>query len=321
MYRKFITIVAIFLLSHISLAHEIDVPGTIADFPLDKLSDHIYVVHGGQELPSKKTRGFMNNPAAIIGDSGVIIIDPGSSVEIGKQLLEKVRKVTNKPVIAVFNTHVHGDHWLGNQGIRQVYANVPIYAHERMIERLRNGEGDYWLKLFMDMTEGAIEGTAVVEPTVGLLGGETLTLGGITLRIHYAGHAHTDNDIMIEVVNDKGLFFGDVVTNKRVPDSDVPQDANFKGTMDAIRQMLKGPAQLFVPGHGFSGGREVPEASLEFLEKLYASVSRYYDQGLADFEMKEKVSKDLHQYSDWYNFDELGKVISYVYQEVEREKF
>jgi ribonuclease BN (tRNA processing enzyme) len=44
-------------------------------------------------------------------------------------------KITNKPIVAVFNTHVHGDHWLGNQAIVERYPAVKIYAHPNMIEQ------------------------------------------------------------------------------------------------------------------------------------------------------------------------------------------
>ena len=74
-------------------------------------------------------------------------------------------------------------------------------------------------------------------------------------------------------------------------------------------------------GHGRTGGREVPEATLRFLEKLRASVSKYYKQGMADYEMKDAVIKDMNEYRDWYSFNELGRVITYVYQEVEKENF
>lgn len=302
-------------------AHDTDIPASLAHYSFEQLTNNIHVIHGTQALPSLKTRGFMNNPAIITTHKGVIIIDPGSSKEIGQQLLEKIKSITNKPIIAIFNTHVHGDHWLGNHGVRSVYPNVPIYAHQRMIERVKEGEGEQWIKLFMGMTKKAIANTKSVAPNIGLKGGETLKLDGITLKIHHTGHAHSDGDIMIEVVDDKGLFFGDIVAAKRVPNSDVPQDASFKGTINAIKLMLKGPSTLYIPGHGLSGGREVPEASLRFLVKLRESVTRYYNQGLSDFEMKEKVIKDLSEFKDWHNFKEMGRVIAYVYQEVENDNF
>lgn len=304
-----------------ALAHDLKAPSSIEHYPLERVSEHIYVVHGTQALPSPATRGFMNNPAAILTNNGVVIIDPGSSSEISRQLLKKVRQVSDSPVVAVFNTHVHGDHWLGNHGVREAYPDVPIYAHQRMIERVKAGEGDNWIKLLMGMTRGAMADTRVVGPTIGLEGGEELIIGGITLRFHHSGKAHTDHDLMIEVVNDKGLFFGDIVASKRVPNSDVPQDASFKGTIAAIKTMMTGQSKIFIPGHGHSGGRDVPDSSLRFLEVLYSSVTKYYEQGLADYEMKDKVIKDLEEYKDWNNFNEIGLVISFVYQEVERDSF
>lgn len=304
-----------------SLAHDPKVPSSIEHAPLDRVSDHIHVVHGIEHLPNKLNRGFMNNPAAILTKNGVIIVDPGSSKQISKQLLKKIRAVSDKPVIAVFNTHVHGDHWLGNHGIREIYPNVPIYAHERMIARAQAGEGALWIKTFSRMTQGAVAGTKPIAPNIGLKGGEILNLDGVTLRIHHTGHAHSDNDLMIEVVDDKSLFFGDIVTAHQIPNSDVPQDANFKGSILAIKIMLNGQSTIFIPGHGRSGGREVPEASLRFLEQLRGSVTKYFKQGLSDFEMKDKIISEMAQYKDWKNFNEMGRVISFVYQEVEKENF
>lgn len=126
---------------------------------------------------------------------------------------------------------------------------------------------------------------------------------------------------MIEVVDDKSLFFGDVVAADRVPNSDVPQDASFKGSITAIRAMLKRPIELYIPGHGHSGGREVPEASLDFLETLYSSVTKYYDQGLESYEMKDQVKEELGEYKDWHNFNQMDRVINFVFQEVERDNF
>lgn len=315
-----LTIIA-FLGSSPLFAHDAALPAAFEQHALDQVSPHIFVVHGTQALPSQATRGFMNNPSAILTPNGVIIVDPGSSAKIGKQLLKKIQAVSNKPVIAVFNTHVHGDHWLGNHGVREAYPGVPIYAHTRMIERVNAGAGEDWIKLLMGMTQGALGSTQAVGPNIGLKGGEELVLDGVRLKIHHTGHAHTDHDLMIEVLDDKGLFFGDIVAAKRVPNSDVPQDANFKGSIAAIQTLLKRPIDMYIPGHGRSGGREVPESSLRFLQALYASVTKYFNQGLQSYEMKEMVMADLAEYKDWNNFDEMGRVINSVYQEVERDQF
>lgn len=302
-------------------AHEPVVPASIEHYPLEQVDDRIYIVFGPQALPGPRTRAFMNNPAFVIANTGVIVVDPGSSLEIGRELLARIRKVTDKPVIAVFNTHVHGDHWLGNQAIRETYPKASIYAHEKMIARARAGAGEEWIGIFNSMTNNAVVGTRPVVPNIGLKGGETLDIDGVKLRIHHTGKAHTDHDIMIELVDDNSVFLGDIVANRRVPSSDVPQDASYQGQIKAIRAILRTRAELYIPGHGRSGGRELPEASLAFLEKLYASVQKYYDQGLSDYEMKQKVIDDLAEYQDWHNFSEMGKVISYLYLEIENDSF
>lgn len=304
-----------------AIAHELRGPQTIEYHKVEAVTSRIHVVYGPRGFPSERTAGFMNNPAFIVGSGGVIVIDPGSGIQIGNELLKKIRSVTDKPVIAVFNTHVHGDHWLGNDAIRRAYPDAAIYAHHRMIERLDAGEGEEFVDLFLRATNGATAGTRIVKPNVGLRGGETLEIGGVRLRVHHPGRAHTETDIMIEVIDDKTVFLGDIVTERQVPSSPRPQDAYFKGQLDAMRKAANLPAQIYVPGHGQRGDKTLVLESIRFLERLYGAVARYVEQGLSDFDMKEKIEIELSEYRDWHNFSELGKVINRIYLEIEAESF
>ena len=289
-------------------------------YALQPLTEHVYVAHGPQAFPNPQTQGFMNNPGFVVTDNGVVVVDPGSSLQIGRKLLESIVTVSRKPVIAVFNTHVHGDHWLGNQAIRQAYPEATIYAHKRMIERVQAGEGEDWIRLFNELTAGATSGTEVVAPNVGLEGGEVIEIGGMPFAVHHTGRAHSDTDIMVEVRNDRAIFLGDIVTNRRVQ-SARPMDSDILGQIRAVEFVLGTDNEWFIPGHGLSGGRELPQAQLDFLRKLHASVKHHYDAGLADFEMRDRVAQDLAEYRDWYNFDELGRVINSVYLRVEQASF
>ena len=58
--------------------------------------------------------------------------------------------------------------------------------------------------------------------------GDVIAIGDTSFGIHYTGPAHTDNDIMIEVVDQKALFTGDVVRNGML--GLMESDASFKGT-------------------------------------------------------------------------------------------
>jgi len=302
-------------------AHEVVAPGDFDRWPLQRLSEHVYVIGGPQTLPSPATGGFMNNPGFVVTATGVVVVDPGSSRAIGRSLLERIRSVTPLPVVAVLNTHVHGDHWLGNQALAEAFPGVPIFAHRRMIERARAGEAEIWRERLDRMTGGALADTRVVLPGIGLEGGERLRWGGVEIEVRHPGHAHTDHDLLFLVQADDALFLGDLVTHHRVPSSDVPQDANFRGQLEAMAQLVAEPHAVCIPGHGAPGGPEVVRDAHAFLQRLYGLVEHYYEAGLADYEMKAPIEAELAAYRDWHNFGELGRVIGAIYLEVEAERF
>lgn len=290
------------------------------DYALTKITDHVYVIYGPNENPSPGNQGFANNPGFVMVRHGVVVIDPGSSVQVGEMVLRKITTVTQDPVIAVFNTHIHGDHWLGNQAIKAAFPKAVIYAHPKMIDAIKSGEGDHWVKIMNAATQGASRGTKAVAPDLGVNNGDTLKLHGMTFRIYHNHRARTDNDIMIEVVEEGVIFLGDNVLNQRIS-THFPEQGNIQGQIAAIDLALQSRATHFIPGHGLSGGREIALAQQAFLKALRASVKNYYDQGLSDIEMQDKVMKDLAAYRTYYGFDRLGRVIHTAYLQIKAESF
>ncbi len=316
-----IALSSIMLFSFSVQAHSFKVPKDIKELALTKISDDVYVAYGMFSMPDKNNRGFISNTGIVVTKEGVVVFDSGGSKQVGELLVEKIKGLTNKPVVAVFNSHVHGDHWLGNAAIRKAYPDVHIYAHERAIERLKSGEAEQWLDIFMRATDNAIDGTDLVLPDKSLKGGETIKIAGRTYKTHHTGHAHTDSDLMVEYTDGKTLFAGDVVIYGAMVSSARPQDFSAKGQIEALAYVLELPVDTYVPGHGPTGGREIPEATRRFLETLYDSVQTYYDEGLQDFEMRDKVVTDMSEFSDWSGFDQMGNLISHVYQQIESSEF
>ena len=310
---------ALLCITPVASAHDVVVSPVVGALPLEQLTERIYVVHGPVQAPNPENGGFMNNPGFIVTDNGVVVIDPGSSVQIGAAVLDKVAEVTDKPVVAVFNTHVHGDHWLGNQAIKQAYPNAVIYAHERMLERVADGDGDRWIEVLNDITDGAIQGTLVTAPDVGLTGGETLGFGDTDVQVHFKGKAHSDNDLLIEIDRERTLFMGDVGMVTRITSQHA--DGDVRGHIETLKFILDTDNEVFVPGHGKSGGKEVPRLALSFHQTLYDSVKRHYEAGLSDFEMRDKVIADMADFKDWDNFDDIGRAISHAYLRVEQDLF
>ena len=291
----------------------------IIGYPLDKIANNTYVIHGPLESPNKKNKGFMNNPGFVVTNSGVVVIDPGSTVHVGRMLLKKIREVTQKPVTHVLNTHIHGDHWLGNQAFAEAFPKVVIMAHPDMIKRAKAGDAEQWVSLILQLTEGESKGTRAVIPEKSVKDKLVLKTGGMSFRIHAPEKAHSFTDIMIEVVEEGVVFLGDNVLYKRLPRMD---DATFVGNIEACKLALKMSANKFVPGHGPSGDKNIITPFKNYLNIIYTEAGKHYEEGLTDYQMKPKILLKLKPYIKWSGFEEeVGKHISLAVLEYEKNAF
>lgn len=297
----------------VSVAGDLSIPDT----PAQKVAAHTWVIHGPRSFPNPENRGFMNNPAFTVTNDGVVVVDPGSSVHIGRMLLKQIAKVTDMPVTHVFGTHIHGDHWLGNHAIVEKYPQAELIAHPDMIKRAQGGDGKSWIELLMNLTKGATAGTEIRAPTMATKDGDTRKIGGLSFRIHAPAKAHSHTDIMIEVAEDKLLFTGDNATAMRVPRMD---DGTYKGSIAAMNLALKLDSAVVVPGHGPTGGKKVLTDFRDLLNTIYTEAKKHRGEGKEDFEMKPAVMSKLDRWKKWEGFDEsVGKWLSLAVIEIDAE--
>jgi len=290
------------------------------DYPVTRITDKVYAIYGPLDLPTEQNRGFRNTVVIVRTHKGVVVLDPGGSATVGEFVAHKVKALTGDPVVAVFNSHAHGDHWLGNEGIKRVWPDAVIYGHPNMKTRVEGPDGQIWLNTLNRVTNGLADGRRVVPIDRTVTNGDVVTIGDTQFRIHHIGKAHTDNDIMVEIVDQGVLFTGDVVRNGML--GLMEDDASFKGNIAAIDYILKKRFKYYIPGHGKAGGADVPGNYRAYLDAVYKSVQALYQQGLADYEMKPKVLSRASNFKTWSGFDiRVGPHISRAYLEVEAEAF
>jgi len=285
----------------------------------EQVADDVYVIHGPLGMPNPENQGFMNNPAFIVGETGVVVVDPGSSVQVGEMLLARIEKVTDKPVVAVFNSHIHGDHWLGNQAIKAKYPDAPIYGHERVGPKVIAGAGAQWIQLMLDLTEKATAGTQIVKPDHPVKDGDVIQAAGMNFLVYNNDKAHTDTDIMV-LVKEKGvMFLGDNAGHERILRL---EGGSFRGNVAALNTALESDATVFVPGHGPTAGTEAASRYRDYLAKVYEVVAAGYQDGKADFEIRPDLVPQLDAWKEWQGFEELlGSHISAAYLEAEAADF
>jgi hypothetical protein len=79
---RLVSLLAALVLSSPVMAGPNDI---VRPYPAQQVSTGTYVIHGPQGVPSRENQSFMNNPAWVITQDGVVVIDPGSSVQTGRR--------------------------------------------------------------------------------------------------------------------------------------------------------------------------------------------------------------------------------------------
>src|ERR1700720_2436197 len=86
-------------LSLVFAAQQAQAPKTLE---VTKLKDNLFVLKGGG-----------GNTAVFVMADGVTVVD-AKNPGWGQPILDKIKELTNKPVIRLINTHTHADHVGGN---------------------------------------------------------------------------------------------------------------------------------------------------------------------------------------------------------------
>lgn len=289
----------------------------VGSFQFEKLAPGVYVMHGPLTNPSKDNRGFMNNPAFIESKTGIILIDPGSTLEVGREVLREIRTITSKPVLAVFNTHIHGDHWLANHAIKLAFPDAPIYAHQNTIDQANDSEGLIWLDLMNQLTGGISKDTELTPANIPVKNGDLLEIDGEHFRIRSVIPSSTNTDIMVEHVESKTLFLGDNSVVNRLARFDA--SSSILGNIDVLELINRGDFEVIVPGHGPSGSKSVAlQPYLNYLKKLKLVVEQGLEDELEDYEIKQASIEKFSDIKGWVAFDErFGVNLNKMYLELE----
>lgn len=295
----------------------------IRDYPLLQISPHVSIIFTPDGFPTPENQGMMNNVTFVNTSKGVVVVDAGASVQIGEMSIRQLERHLKKPVIAIINTHYHGDHWLGNHAYVERFGNdLPIYAHQATIDAVKGIQGNLWLSLLAKATNQATMGTRIVPPNTPLSDGAELKFGDVTLRIHHYGTVHTPADLIVEVVEDGVTLLGDIAMDRRIANMD---DGSYVGTFKAYDTLEKTTqTKIWMPAHG-EPSSHVLTWNRELFEGIYRPCELAIKQGLPLEKAKALVLKDPRvatRAKETKGFDvNIGKYVSLAYLEAEAASF
>jgi len=180
------------------------------------------------------------NCGLIVGTSGAVLIDTGSSPAQGTALRESIALLTDVPLRSVVVTHHHWDHAYG----LGAFADVETIGHESLAETLLS-EGARTAA-----AEHGLSPADVVVPSATIAIIAARDLGGIHVEIGYFGAAHTGGDLAVLVPEARVLFAGDIVEQSGPPQIDETTSLqNWPRVMEALLTLCKEDT-IVVPGHG-----------------------------------------------------------------------
>jgi len=295
----------------------------VRDIAPTRLSERVWMIFSPDGFPTPENQGMMSNVTFVVTSQGVVILDSGSSLQIGQMAIRMIRRVTDRPVVAVFNSHYHGDHWLGNHAFAQVWGpQLPIHALPRTIEAIKGTAGSSWRSLLERWTNQSTLGTEVVAPNTPVAHGQILRWGDATFRMHHYGTAHTPSDLCVEVVEDRVTMVGDIAMTNRIANMD---DGSYPGTFKYYDALTRAAGeQLWVPGHG-QASADLLSTYGRFMAGIWEPCLQAVKDGQTEADAKAAVLRDprvASRAAGMQGFDgNIGKYVSLAYLEAEKEAF
>jgi len=186
------------------------------------------------------------NSGVIVGDDGVMVIDTQATPGMAKDVIRRIREVTDKPIKYVLLSHYHAVRVLG----ASAYNAQEIIASQATLEMIRErGAQDMASEIgrFPRLFRGVESIPGLTWPTLTFERQMTVWMGKLEVQIIHVGAGHTRGDTIAWLPSERVLFSGDLVEfNAGIYAGDA-QLEEWPATLDRLRALR--PEKL-VPGRG-----------------------------------------------------------------------
>ena len=219
--------------------------------PIEHIKGNIYKIFGGG-----------GNTLVVVQKDGVVLVDtkmPGN----GPYIVEQVKKVTDKPVKLIINTHSHPDHVGSNDYLREQYPNVRIVMNEGAKEELSGGPRP----------------NPALLPTETFKDRMTIGTGADRIELYHFGRGHTNGDTFVLFPAARLLCMGDVMAWNMAPFLPAGGAEAIAEETQALVDAVKGKVDLVEEGHGHMNTWAGLVRLAKFDRALVDAAKKHYDAG------------------------------------------
>ncbi len=190
---------------------------------IKKVRDNLYVIPGAG-----------GNTSVFVTQAGVVLVDT-KLPNNGEAILNQVRRVTDKPVSTIINTHTHPDHIGSNDYFP---ASVEVITHENTRK---------WMA-----ANPRVASNPVMMPDRTFTDRMTLGSGDDRIELYYFGAGHTDGDAFIVFPARRAMAAGDMFAWKMAPLIDPMAGGSVLALPDTLEKAANGIPNVdtVIEGHG-----------------------------------------------------------------------
>src|SRR6266481_29013 len=268
--------------------------------------------------------GLGSNNVVVVNDTDVLIVDAGTSPAAARAFVEDIKKLTDKPIRYVVNTHWHYDHTAGNQifgpevqiiatdHLYQMLATVDVLHREPFLTsqvtnlsaRIDNlnrqiaAEGDAQQKaaLQKDLADAQRlqqqnSEIKVAPPNIHYSTKMVLNRGGREIDLMFLGRGHTGGDTVVYLPKERIVATGDLMESRPAYMGDAFFD-EWVTTLDALKKL---DFDVDLPGHGVPfTNKSLITAYQSYLQDLTAQAAKLKGQGVSADDAARRIDLTSH---------------------------
>ena len=232
----------------------------------------------------------VNNCGFIVGPAGhCVLVDSSSTERRTRSFLAEVDRRSADPPVALVNTHHHPDHTYGNFLVPE---QTPVLGHVRCREKVLKAG----LEAMRVITEPDYGDIQLRPPEITFSDRVTLYVDDQPLELQPVGPAHTNNDVLVWVAEQRCLFAGDIAFAGGQPFFLEGTLAGYRAVIDVVRAY---EPDILVSGHGpVCRGDEVPsllDVLAGYADMIAAIAQEAVSEGLTPLEAAQRHRQ--HEYS------------------------
>ena len=251
-------------------------------FEIEKINDQFYMLVGGG-----------GNVGVFVSEDEVILIDNKYEI-IEDILMASLRKITDKPIKYIINTHFHHDHSDGNRAFGK--QGIPIISHQNAKKRMMEDAELYGgiLEFIKGFVQPKYDSNSL--PVITYDSKMTLSEGSEEIELYNFGNAHTDGDSIVVFKNSNIIHPGDAFVTYGYPFVDLNNGGSIKGLINFLGTLenMCDENTIIMPGHGGFSKKEDVTKLKNTLADLYNKTVVGLKNGLSYEEISKTIEETLN---------------------------